>query len=404
MKALTIADGGPFASRLLQPLCLLWLAGLSMRITILAIPPVIPLIHDELHMTETQIGILMGLPLMVFAIASIPGSLLVARLGTRLTLTLGVTIAGLAAAGRGGAGSVGMLYAATVLMGFGIAIMQPALPTLVREWLPTRVALGSAASTNGMLVATTLGPALTIPLVLPLLHSWRLDLVFWASPLLLVALLVFFVRPQSTEPGRPDFAVARRWWPDWTSPLPWLLGIAFGGNNSIYFTANAFLPDYLAHQGRADLVSATLASLNGAQLVASFVLIAIADRVQGRTWPYLVFGLLTLAALFGVVFLDGYWVVASAGLVGFSVAVTFVMMLAAPPALSPPGEVHRTAAGMFTVSYACGVMIPVICGSLWDLSGVPWITFVPLGICAVVMTVFGVALSRYRPKNSSLAS
>ena len=31
-----------------------------------------------------------------------------------------------------------------VVMGFGIAIMQPALPTLVREWVPQRVALGIA--------------------------------------------------------------------------------------------------------------------------------------------------------------------------------------------------------------------------------------------------------------------
>jgi CP family cyanate transporter-like MFS transporter len=396
MKALSLDDGA-ISSRL----CLLWLVGLSMRVTMLAIPPVIPLIHDELHMTEAQIGLLTGLPLMAFAIAAVPGSLLVSRLGTRLTLTLGMVIGGLAAAGRGGAASVGMLYAATVLMGFGIAIMQPALPTLVREWLPARVGLGTAASTNGMLVATTLGPALTIPLVLPLLdHSWRLDLVVWAAPLFVTALLIFLVRPQVSEKAAVLSGLTRRWWPDWRSPLTWSLGLAFGGNNSIYFTANAFLPDYLANQGRADLVSASLTFLNGAQLLASFALMASADRVLGRTWPYLVFGPLTVAGLFGMVFLDGYWVVASAALVGFAIAVTFVMMLGAPPTLSPPGDVHRTAAGMFTISYTCGVVIPILSGGLWDLTGVPWIAFVPLWICAVVMTVFGVALSRFRSTGS----
>ncbi len=400
MNALLIDDGA-VSSRLLKPLCLLWLAGLSMRVTILAVPPVIPRIHDALHMTETQIGLLMGLPLMVFAIAAVPGSLLVARLGTRLTLTLGLVIAGLAAAGRGGAASVGMLYAATLVMGFGIAIMQPALPALVRQWVPERVGLGSVVSTNGMLVGTTLAPVLTIPLVLPLVgDSWRLDLVVWAAPLFVTALLVFIVRPLAPLATAAVSEAARRWWPDWTSPLIWLLGIAFGTNNSIYFTANAFLPDYLAHHGRADLVGATLTSLNGAQLLASFVLMAAGRRVLGRTWPYLVFGPLTIAALFGIVLLDGFWVVACAGVVGFSIAVSFVMMLAAPPALSPPGEVHRVAAGMFTISYTSGVIIPIISGSLWDLTGVPWIAFVPLCICAVMMTGFGVALSRYRPKSS----
>jgi len=34
------------------------------RLTILAIPPVIPRIRDELHMTEAQIGFLVALPVL----------------------------------------------------------------------------------------------------------------------------------------------------------------------------------------------------------------------------------------------------------------------------------------------------------------------------------------------------
>ena len=67
------------AGRLVKLLSALWLAGVAMRLTILALPPVIPLVHDELHMSETQVGFLVGLPLAVFALAAVPGSLLVAR-------------------------------------------------------------------------------------------------------------------------------------------------------------------------------------------------------------------------------------------------------------------------------------------------------------------------------------
>jgi MFS transporter, CP family, cyanate transporter len=378
-----------------QLLCLLWLIGMSMRVTILAVPPVIPLIHDDLAMSQAQTGLLMGLPLMVFAIAAVPGSLLVVRLGSRMTLIAGLLIAGLASAVRGGASSLGLLYAATAVMSIGIAIMQPALPTLVREWLPKRVGLGSAASTNGMLVATTLGAALTGPLVLPLVGaSWRLDLVVWALPLFATAALVLLARPPALATVASDVGF-RRWWPDWRSPLPWTLGIAFGGNVSIYFTANAFIPDYLRSHGQSDLVALTLTLLNGAQLLASFLLMVRIQRVQGQAWPYLAFGALAVVALLGMANLDGYWIAASAGLLGFSLAVTFVLMLAAPPVLSPPGEVHRTAAGMFTIAYSCGVLIPFISGKLWDVTGTPWIAFVPLIACAIIMTGVGVALSRH---------
>src|ERR1700685_427777 len=80
---------------------LLWLAGVAMRMTLLTVPPVIPLIHEELRMSETQIGLLIGLPLALFAIAAVPGSLLIARIGTRLALVLGMTIAALAGGARG---------------------------------------------------------------------------------------------------------------------------------------------------------------------------------------------------------------------------------------------------------------------------------------------------------------
>ena len=71
----------------------------------------------------------------------------------------------------------------TIVMGFGVAIMQPALPTLVRQWVPDRVALGTAVSSNGLLVGVAAGPALTIPLVLPLVgQSWRLDFLVWSVP------------------------------------------------------------------------------------------------------------------------------------------------------------------------------------------------------------------------------
>jgi hypothetical protein len=47
-------------------------------------------------------------------------------------------------------------------------------------------------------------------------------------------------------------------------------------------------------------------------------------------------------------------------------------------ALSLPADVPRTAAGMFTISYTCAIIIPTICGALWDLTGKPWTAFPPL--------------------------
>ena len=56
--------------------------------------------------------------------------------------------------------------------------MQPAMPTLVREWLPRRIAFGTIAYSSGMLIGAMFATVFTIPFVLPLVGgSWRLDLV-----------------------------------------------------------------------------------------------------------------------------------------------------------------------------------------------------------------------------------
>ena len=384
--------------RLLKLLSLLWLAGVAMRVTILAVPPVIHLIHDDLHMSETQVGLLIGIPLVTWAIAAVPGSLLIAHFGAVRTLTAGLLLTGLAAAARAAAPNIWLLYLATLLMGFGIAIMQPSMPTLVREWLSRHVGLGTAVVSNGMLVAVAAAPALTIPVVLPIVgQSWRLDFVAWAAPVFLAAALVLLLAPRSHRPESGGGAGMRRWWPDWKNPLIWLLGLTFGSNNALYYGANAFLPDYLASIGRADLTGATLGWMNVSQLAASFVLLATADKLQRRVWPYVVFGSATLVGVLGIALGSGIAIIVAAVVLGFSLAVTFVVTFALPPVLSAPGDVHRMSAGMFTVSYSLAVVIPVVCGALWDLTGRPWTAFLPLGLCAVTLTALGIALSLHRP-------
>jgi MFS transporter, CP family, cyanate transporter len=388
-------NGASSAVRVVELLCLLWFTGMALRVAVLAVPPVIPFIRDDLGMTETEVGVLIGLPLVTWAFAAVPGSLLISRLGATLTLIVGLAAAALAAAARAAAPDVWFLYLATMLMGFGIAVTQPALPTLVREWLPHRIGLATAVSTNGIMVGVAIGPMLTIPVVLPLIdRSWRLDLVLWALPVLATAIILVLVAPRSPPPAGAERGSAPRWWPDWKDPAVWLLGFAFGGNNALFYGVNAFLPEYLASIGNGELTGAALGLMNGSQLVASTLLLVTAEHVQRRAWPYLVFGPAALAGVLGIATGTGTEIVIAAALVGFSLAVTLVMTLALPPVLSPPGGIHHLSAGMFTIGFGVAVVLPIVCGALWDLTGRPWTAFVPLGLCAVLVTSVGVALSR----------
>jgi CP family cyanate transporter-like MFS transporter len=376
----------------------LWLAGVAMRMTILAMPPVIPQVHDELHMSETQVGLLIGLPLALFAIAAVPGSLLIARIGTGLAVIIGMVIAALASGARAAAVDVATLYAASIATGFGVAIMQPAMPTLVRAWLPRHIAYGTIAYTSGMLMGSMFSTVLTIPVVLPLLGgSWRRDLLAWAVLSLAIAPAFYLLSPK-TNSQSANSAVGGRWWPDWKNPVVWLLGLTFGSNNSAFFSTNAFLGDFLAANGKPELLGPALGWLNGAQILTPIILLLTAERMQRQAWPFLIFGPLLLLSFLGLMFIPStLWIIITSAMIGFTTAITLIATLALPPLLSAPADVPRTAAGMFTISYTIAIIIPTISGALWDATGVPWTAFMPLCVCAVVLTVLGTVVARYKP-------
>ena len=132
-------------------------------------------------------------------------------------------------------------------MGFGVAIFQPALPTLVRLWAPRRIWLATAVSTNGMLVGVAFGAGAD--------HSagaaaGRRQLAARSAGVVGAgADRGAALRRRGAAPREPrDAQTARRraaGGRDWNSPQLWLLGFALGTNNALFFAVNAFMPDYL---------------------------------------------------------------------------------------------------------------------------------------------------------------
>jgi CP family cyanate transporter-like MFS transporter len=366
----------------------LWLSGVCLRLTVLAIPPVIPLLHADLHLSEMDIGWLSSLPPMLFAIAAVPGSLLIARFGLVAALLIGLLLNAVGAAARGAIPDATFLYGSTIVMAAGVAVMQPVLPPLVRAWFPDRIGFATAVYTTGLLIGEILAAALTIPLVLPLTHgSWRLSFLVWAIPVLLTALIVAVCAPRLGGFRNTAPIANRLWWPDWRRPLIWKLGLILGSVNATYFVANAFLPDYMIADGRPDLVGAALMALNLGQLPAALLMLGFAGRLVTRPWAYATTGLSSLVCLAGMLAMHGVWIVFWAGMLGFTGAVTLILALALPSVMSAPDDVHRTSAGMFTISYSCAMAMSVLGGWLWDLTRAPIAGLAPVALCGIMIMV-----------------
>jgi CP family cyanate transporter-like MFS transporter len=83
--------------------------------------------------------------------------------------------------------------------------------------------------------------------------------------------------------------------------------------------------------------------------------------------------------------MHGAWIVLWVAILGFTGAMTLILALALPSVLSAPDDVHRTSAGMFTISYSLAMLLSILGGWLWDFTRSPIVGFAPVAVCALLV-------------------
>jgi MFS transporter, CP family, cyanate transporter len=357
---------------------LLWTCGACLRLTVLAVPPVIAMIQKDLDLSGTEIGLLSGIPVVIFAIFASPGSIVVARMGVRAALLGGLAVATVGTLLRTGASNAWQLYLTSVLMSVGIAVMQPCMAAAVREWLPRRPAFGTAVYTNGLIMGEIIPVATMLSLVLPYFAgNWRIALGVWAVPLIATAAAVAAFAPRAAAT-----AAARRtarWFPQWNSRLNWRIGMTLGSITSTYFCLNGFLPACLNASGHPELIGEALTALNAGQAPASLLLLLTADRLQGKRWPFLTLGVLFCVCVVGIMTSAGAWTVFWAGVVGFSCGAALSLGLALAPLLcDDPNDVALTSAAALSIAYGFAMLVSFVSGVAWDWAGHATAALIPI--------------------------
>jgi CP family cyanate transporter-like MFS transporter len=278
----------------------------------------------------------------------------------------------------------------TFVMGVGIAISQPTMPALVRQWFPGSITRATGVWTGGLLVGEFVGAAATLTLVYPLVGGqWDLALAFWAIPV--VATIAFMVLTElrhqglSPEPGRGTVTG----WPDWRRANVWQLGLLQSSTSLIYFGANTFLPDYLHTNNHAALIAPALAVLNLSQIPASFVVGLLPWRILSHNGFLLSLSALVLAGLPGLLSDQPAVVLGAAALLGFSSACVLVVVLALPALLAETQDVARLSAGSSTIGYSVAFVTNLTAGAIWDSTHVAASGFLPVLAGAALILLLG---------------
>ena len=376
-------------------LLLLWLVGVNLRTVILGVPPTLPALHRALSLSYSAAGLLTSLPVLLMAAGAIPGAYLVSRVGARRAVAVGLALVALGAALRGAFPSAAMLFAFTVVFALGIAVAQPALPSLAQAWFPTRIGRAIAIYSNGLLVGEVIAASITLPLLL-VPFGWQVALAIWAVPAAIVLALWLIVTPASEATK----ATAGAWLPDWRNGRMLRVGLLMGGASLVYFGMNSWVPDTLDARHAHALIPLTLGALNAMQLPVSFWLALRGDAMLGRRWPYVLAGVASVVGVAGYALAPAgsapFW----AGLAGAGASLAFILNLGLP-ALFSPSEVARTSGLMFTIGYGAAFFGPALGGFAWDWSGQFRFALLPMLVGAIAMLAFGATLPGMRVRTAA---
>jgi CP family cyanate transporter-like MFS transporter len=366
------------------------LVGVNLRTVILGVPPTLPALHHALSLSYSAAGLLTSLPVLLMAVGAIPGAYLVSRVGARRAVAVGLALVAIGAVLRGAFPNAVMLFAFTVVFALGIAVAQPAMPSLAQAWFPKRIGRAIAIYSNGLLVGEVIAASITLPFLL-VPFGWQFALAVWAAPAAIVLALWLIVTPASEA----AVATAGAWLPDWRSGRMLRVGLLMGGASLVYFGMNSWIPDTLDARHAHALIPLTLGALNAMQLPVSFWLTLRGDTMLGRRWPYVLAGVGSLVGVLGYALAPAgsapFW----AGIAGAGSSLAFILNLGLP-ALFSPSEVARTSGFMFTIGYGAAFFGPALGGFAWDWSGHFRFALLPMLIGSLAMLAFGATLPGMR--------
>lgn len=357
-------------------LALAYMGSMVVGATFHLIPPVLPMVLEDLNLNHGQGGLLMSLFALPGILLSLPGGWAVDRFGTRVVGGVGLLFMGLASLGMARACLFPVLLSARLLTGVGSVFAVLALQRLVTRMfegrplgLPMGVA-GSAIPIGVVIIYNTAGPLAETAGWQEV--AWRAGWTAVVVAGIFVVAPTFLLRRQRAAPltAKERFAVVgpgsgsvSTWRQIWVAGGIWFL---INGAMTAFLT---FAPDHYLDRGFGVRERGLVSSLPlWASALMGLLVGWLVDRLGGKP-VFIASGMGLMALGLGLVAFDGVSPLA----IGLGLGVA--MALVVTPVLSLPGELlpasHQGRGfGILSTCANTGIFIlPPVTGWIRDGSG-----------------------------------
>ena len=362
----------------------LGLVAINLRAVLTSIPPLTEQIQELTDWSDTTIGLLTTLPVLVMGSAALIVPAVAMRLGRTRAVSLALGLLVIASGLRIFASVPWILFITAILGGLGIALASGLVPGIVREHLPRSSGAATGLWTSTMFTGAALAAALTVPLAV-LTSSWQIALAAWALPALVaLGFWTWAERGSAADAGSGPVRVRIAHLP-WRNGLAWALTAYLAINSIIFYTALAWIAPSLEERGWTAEESGFLFGLfTASQVAAALTLPWIGHRFPARRTLWVITALLTTIPLLIFAYTPGTATLLVLVVFGFANSGGFTIGLSMlAEFVDGPAASARLTAMAFTVTYLLAAAGPALAGVLLDLTGSWTAVFAILAVVAL---------------------
>jgi cyanate permease len=355
-------------------LVLLWLIYASFSLASGAMGVLVTPIINDLRLSQSQMGLVLGSWQLVFIAASLAAGLIIDRWGVRKSILVGIVFVLLSAVLRYTASGFGTILVAVAIYGVALPMISVGGPTAIARWFTGReqgIALGiyMTGAWAGMLVALSLTNSVVMPLVQ---NSWRTTFLSYGMVVFIVGLLwLLLSRDKSIGSGvrkASPFRTLNQIVRIRNVQLMLIIGfVALATTHGM----GGWLPRILETQGMSPVMAGYAVSANTLAGIPVVLVLPglVSRRFRGSVLAFS--ALLVLLGLSGIFFTSGViqWVsLVVMGLASSAFLPLLLRMLMDGSGIS--AEYLGSTNGVFlSVAQIGGFFAPLTIGALYDLSG-----------------------------------
>ncbi|KKI89153.1 transporter [Bacillus sp. SA1-12] len=373
------------------------LVAFNLRPAITSLGPLLGMIQDDVKLAHWSAGLLMSLPLIVFAIMSPLVPKIAAQLTNEKTLLIGLAALLIGITIR----SIPMifsLFTGTLLVGLGIAIGNVLLPAIVKDKFPKRFGLMTSVYSTSMGLIASLASGISVPLAANFNLGWQGAQIVWVLPVI-IALIVwaFLFKYNQSDPSIFRQRQGTQSKQMWRTPLAWQIAIFMGFQSFLFYVTISWLPEILHSHGVSLATAGWLLSFT--QLVglpASFFIPVLAGRFESQVWIAFMLSICSVLGYSGLLFGSAYPIlIVSIILIGIALGGSFPLALSYIGLRARNGQQAAELSGMAqSTGYVLAAVGPLVIGYLYDVTHMWTAPIIMLMVVSIVVMIFGMLSGR----------